>query len=869
MKKTIIETGSIDLLHLFQDVSIEAKKEKNSIPPLNKMAYWWTRKPLIVSRAVVLASTLDTVAAVRSLLHLNATKRSYTYPPDHLKYNKLLNAKASNIKILDPFGGGGSLTFEAKCLGLSCTTSDYNPFAYMIQKATLEFPSTYGSQLIADVEKYANAVINKTKSELSKFYSNYDLTYFWSWCIRCPHCNQRFPLTNHMYLVNAPRKKIGIILSSHNDDFCVTIKDPISVADGTKFTQKHGNAICIKCQNTISYKELTRQISSKKDKSLLAIQTKLGAQKNYRSTTKNDNTFVLNASRYLQTNLNYFYSKDFISTDKIKANNRNPLWNYGIKTWNQFFTDRQLLVIVTYIKHTQEILQTIQDPSYRKVISVYLGLLLCKHINSNSLGTGFEAPRETPGVATVMRQPRILYNHAEINPFAKVRGSFYNSLKNILDAIKFSTRCPSTPLVNLNSVLDIKHDYYDIIITDPPYADDVPYGELSDFFYVWFYRCVKQQFSELPSIVSLDDDFCESHGRFKSKKLAKDFFSVGLHKSFLAMSNALKSDGLLVCFFAHSTTEAWNLLLQCIFNAKLQVISANAVHTESISNPLARNKASFMSSIVVACRKITNNSSVYFEDLKPKIFMKIGELLDQIEQQQLMVMPVTDLLIMVYGKVLEVATGYTELKSYEKDFQPSIETLISEARNHMMVQLMSKVTDRYSESLDSVTNISILAKVFYAGKLPADEFSKIIKAYGMYTKHLPSHILKSHKGSIEFLSLHDVGRNLLPQNIHNHDVYSQLCYLASLAFHKDASHAKSFLSSGDATSFNLKKIKPLISLFIKSYIIHSNRAMPLTLNDKHEFETLKNLAAVLDLKISKEATLFTFDEPLKADGALS
>ena len=62
----------------------------------------------------------------------------------------------------------------------------------------------------ADFEKYAKQVIEKTKKECGQFFRDDHLTYLWSWCIKCPHCGQRFPLTNQMYIVNSPKKKIGI-----------------------------------------------------------------------------------------------------------------------------------------------------------------------------------------------------------------------------------------------------------------------------------------------------------------------------------------------------------------------------------------------------------------------------------------------------------------------------------------------------------------------------------------------------------------------------------------------------------------------------------------------------------------------------------
>ena len=66
MKHAVIEDASVELLELFDDVGKEAKIEKNAIPPINKMIFWWTRKPLIVGRAMALASTLDNIEDVKS-----------------------------------------------------------------------------------------------------------------------------------------------------------------------------------------------------------------------------------------------------------------------------------------------------------------------------------------------------------------------------------------------------------------------------------------------------------------------------------------------------------------------------------------------------------------------------------------------------------------------------------------------------------------------------------------------------------------------------------------------------------------------------------------------------------------------------------
>jgi len=102
LKKTLIEKSSVELLELFDEVSKEAKIEKHAIIPINKMIYWWTRKPLIVGRAMVLASTLDNIGDMKSLLGLDSKKRSYLHVPNKIQYKQKLGKDPKRIKILIP-----------------------------------------------------------------------------------------------------------------------------------------------------------------------------------------------------------------------------------------------------------------------------------------------------------------------------------------------------------------------------------------------------------------------------------------------------------------------------------------------------------------------------------------------------------------------------------------------------------------------------------------------------------------------------------------------------------------------------------------------------------------------------------------------
>jgi len=724
VKKTLIEEPSIELLELFDEVSEEAKKEKLAKISLHRTIFWWTRKPLIVGRAMILASTLDKIDDVKLFLGLNSSKRAYQYYPDKEKYREKLGVIPKQIKVLDPFGGAGSLIFPTVYLGFDVTVSDYNPLAYLIERSVLEFPAKYGASLVADFEKYANLVIQKTKDEVGKFFKSNQLSYLWCWCIKCPHCGQRFPLTNHMYIVNNKKKKIGIKIIPKNKDFTVDIIQNISPEEGKKYTQKGGSALCISCKNSIDNKTMTTDISKNKDRDMIAIQIQKNKGRDYVIPTLEDKKLYQESVKFFESKRIEYEKENLLPKEDIRPSREDTLKNYGIKNWDEFFDQRQLLVLISFLKNIKEVCKQIPDSDYRAIISLYLAAIIAKRVDMCGFGVRYNTVAEKPEGTLSMRRPAIIFNFAESNPFEYIGGSLLNIVKSISKSISFATRLQNSSKCSLESVTAQTNKKYDLIITDPPYGDDVQYGELSEFFYVWVYRALKDYFPELPSRIPLNEDFCVSRIRFGNNKLANEFFAKGLKKSFVSLSDKLKDDGLLVVFFAHSSTEAWNLFLQSIIAAKFRVISSYSIHTEYAANILTLGKTSFMSSIVVSCRKITKESTQYFEDLIPQIEDKIKKMISQIPDEKLLTLPITDLLIMVYGKVLEACTQHTTLKSYQKDFTPDFETLIKDARSIIIKEIVSKLTGRSLNMLGSPTAFYLLTKIFYNGILSSDDAMK-------------------------------------------------------------------------------------------------------------------------------------------------
>ncbi|MEM4541359.1 MAG: DUF1156 domain-containing protein, partial [Archaeoglobaceae archaeon] len=159
-----------------EEVSKEAKKEKlgNAKPPTSELHYWWARKPLITARTVVLGALIskenmpesykdDLKNSLLQILgipkNIDEGERAHKKdPPADFLRNGIIKTWGEVPVVLDPFAGGGSIPFEALRLGCDVVAVDYNPVAYLILKATLEYPKKYGMRLYYDVKKYAEQI---------------------------------------------------------------------------------------------------------------------------------------------------------------------------------------------------------------------------------------------------------------------------------------------------------------------------------------------------------------------------------------------------------------------------------------------------------------------------------------------------------------------------------------------------------------------------------------------------------------------------------------------------------------------------------------------------------------------------------------
>jgi len=867
MDRTLIEEKTIQHLKLFLEVSEEAKKEKSGRPPISEMIYWWTRKPLIVSRAVTLLSLAPSSVSVETIkqhLHLNGNQRAFKYSPKRSDFEKAVQKSFDGLKVLDPFAGAGNLMFEPARLGLDCTVVEYNPVAYLILKATFEYPAKYGSKLADDAKHYGNEVIKRAEKELGGFYrrdGRKALHYLWCWCIRCPYCGQRIPLTNNMWLDQ--KRKIGYrVIPTEDGDFRIEI-GTITTKEGSSYTQKGGKAICIKCRNAISYEQMVKDMAERKDREMIAVVVKDIDGKNYELPTDQDRKGFNEASRRLHEGWESLFNHNLIPEEDIREQELSRitnLGNYGIKKWYELFLQRQLLLMCTLLKTIKEVCSEINDKEYAKSIATYLGFMLCKHIDYNCIGTTWHTTYEKITGALAFRGPRVCYNFVETNPFEKTSGSLVSMLKDVVDAVQFASNNHSRVKVVLGSALHLMNlftDRYDIVFTDPPYFDDVPYAGVSEFFYVWLVRLLKEYYPELPDRVPMEEDLVLSKGRFGgSESLAMEFYKRGMETSFNNIYNVLKDDGLLVVFFAHSSTKAWELLLEILRKTRFRVVSSYAVHTELVENILAKGKTSFMSSIVLACRKNLVDEEAYFETIMPNVIEKIRMLIDGLDTDDLLGLPITDLLIMTYGVVLEETTRYSKIKSYRADFKPSFEELIRESRDVILREVVKKLTGVSPSVLGPEASLALIGNIFYRGRMPSDEALKTARAYGLSIDSLTkSGYVEKVGGGVRIKPFHEARIAIDSSEVDRNNIYEQLLFLEKTISQRGVAEAKKVLSQ---PNFRVGELRSLVSVLLKHYGLLKNKGVELRDDEKAEFEVLKTLSDILKGPTPRVPTLDSY-----------
>jgi putative DNA methylase len=651
---------------------------------------WWARRPLAACRAVLFASLVDDPSShpekfptpeaeekersrlfdiIERLVKWENISDKELYEE---AYNEILKSTGGNPPpVLDPFAGGGSIPLEAQRLGLEAHASDLNPVAVLINKALIEIPPRFANRppvnpeaqakiggssewkgatgLAEDVRYYGEWMRKKAFEKIGHLYppitvpatatmQSYEATviaWLWARTVRCsnPACGAEMPLVRSFELSKKEGKEAWVNpkISEDKKSFVFEVRHGTEkVPSGT--VNRNG-ARCVCCDAPVSLQHIRDEgKAGRMNAQLMAIVAEGSGGRVYLSP---DETHVKAADVPRPKDC-----PDGALQGKVAVNV--PL--YGMKTFSDLFTSRQLTALTTFSDLVGEAIAEIEKDckgytdytdsrgldeggtgarAYAEAVGVYLAMVVDKLADLGNSLNGWEPNAQCPRHLFARQAIPMVWDFAEGNPLGDSSGSWQILLDNLsrsLNAPLFAFERRMLGYVSQHDATDITPESPVVISTDPPYYDNIGYADLSDFFYIWLRRSLQKVYPKLFStmLVPKAEELIATPYRFDGdKERAKAFFEKGMVEAFRRMRETVSFDYPLTVYYAYKQTEnradedtttvattssGWETMLQAIINAGFSITGTWPLRTEMKTRQVAMNTNALASSIAIVCR---------------------------------------------------------------------------------------------------------------------------------------------------------------------------------------------------------------------------------------------------------------------------
>jgi len=465
------------------EIGIESVRERTPMTPFpapNRLHIWWARRPLVASRAAVLASLLpadadraifkhilgihgDPVVAKRRIakatregVRLGADaygySRAFSYSPSEKEHFWLLGEMQKlgihQPTVLDPTAGGGAIPFESLRLHCSTFANDINPVAVLVENATLEWPTKFGPDLVEEVKRLGNQLATRARERLAWTFPpepGADCRpdgYLWARTIHCPYCSGKVPLSPNWKLAPdgtgvrvLPQLGTGPGDGSRHCRFEIVS----SAREQSEGTVKGGDATCPypDCGRVIDGDNVKQQAqTSGMGEQLFAVvfkhrlataYTKTGKPKKdkwergYRAPRPEDDNSAQLATA-LAEKIPEWEALDLVPNEAIPEGNKTdePI-RYGINAWRDLFSPRQFLCHGISAEIFRELLNEESDKpeglsDLKRAALGYIALALDKLRDYNSRMTRWHSNREVMANTFDRHDFAFKWSYAEMAP---------------------------------------------------------------------------------------------------------------------------------------------------------------------------------------------------------------------------------------------------------------------------------------------------------------------------------------------------------------------------------------------------------------------------------------------------------------------
>ena len=573
----------------------------------------------------------------------------------------------------DPFAGGGALPLEAQRLGLESWASDLNPVAVLINKAMIEIPPKFAgcapvgpapagdnrmdlqtwkgaAGLAEDVRRYGQWMRDEAFKRIGHLYPQVEITaemvvkrpdlkpylkqkltvIAWLWARTVKSPDPRFahvdvPLVSNFVLSKKEGKGAWVEPVVEGDSYRFEVrvgKPPADADEGTKMS-RGAKFRCILSTNPIDSSHVYSEAKAGRMGSrCMAIVCEGERGRVYLSP---GDTEKLSAE---------------IAENVWKPEARmpaNPRWfsppQYGLETYGDLFTPRQLVALNTFCDLGTEVRDRICTDAvkagmlddglgldangqgataYAEAVAVYLGVATSKWTDLSNSICGWNSTNQSIRNLFARQAIPMSWDFAELSPFSPSgsHDSFVQTLGNLLQKLPTSQAGVVRQADAANQELCSKK----VISTDPPYYDNIGYADLSDFFYVWLRRSLRDIYPQVCATLATPkaEELVATPYRHGGKEAAETFFLNGMTQAMTNLAQKGHPGHLTTIYYAFKQSESdegstsstgWATFLGAVIHSGFQITGTWPLRTERAVRSIGIGTNALASSIVLVCRR--------------------------------------------------------------------------------------------------------------------------------------------------------------------------------------------------------------------------------------------------------------------------
>ncbi len=575
----------------------------------------------------------------------------------------------------DPFAGGGAIPLEAQRLGLESYASDLNPVPVLINKAMIEIPPKFAGRapvnpasqanigggsgswpgvtgLAEDLRYYGSWMRAEAEKRIGHLYPQVEITeeiarergdlkpligqkltaiaWLWVRTVKSPNpafSNAHVPLASTFLLCSKEDKQhyIEPLIDGSECNFAVRVGViPEALANGTKHS-RGANFTCLLSGTAIEPAYIKAAgIKGEIDSRLMAIVVEGPKGRIYLSPTKEIESVAKSARPSWKP-----------QGDLVEDGRAFTPTLYGLKKWSDLYSHRQLVSLTSFsdlvIESREVVLRDailsgltddniglsdggVNARAYAEALSVYLAFSIDKASDYWSTLCSWHSSKELIRNTFGRQAIPMVWDYAETNPFSDSAG-------NVSSGIEWACKALATlPTVGRGVALQAAAQTQSIssgkvISTDPPYYDNVPYADLSDYFYIWLRHSLRNVYPQLFAtvVVPKDEELVATSYRHGGRVKAEAFFLDGMTEAMKSLAKQAHPALPITIYYAFKQSDSsesegtastgWETFLEAVDRADIQISGTWPMRTELGNRMRSSNSNALASSVILVCHR--------------------------------------------------------------------------------------------------------------------------------------------------------------------------------------------------------------------------------------------------------------------------